>query len=316
MSNTKIEWTDETWNPVTGCTKVSPGCANCYIEDTIPFRIQHRKFRRVGNEERIDLRFHPERLNQPLKWKRPRRVFVNSMSDLFHENVPELFILEVFLIMAMSPEHTYQILTKRPERMQAVIESIQSPLGEKFHAEIGKRTFAPDMWPLANVWLGVSVENQYWADERIPLLLKTPAAVRFISYEPALKQVDFSKWLPMIGSRCYDGGYCHHECVSECWREANCGPLSEPEPYLDQIIVGGESGSKARPCEDGIEVAIRSTIEQCKAANVSVFVKQLGSVWAREHADRISKGGDMKKWPEDLRIREFPVVRTAIDQEV
>lgn len=183
---TKIQWTDETWNPVTGCTKVSQGCKHCYAERVFP-----RAYAKTGRCF-TDVRTHPERLDQPLRWKKPRRVFVNSMSDLFHEDVPDEFIDKVWEIMANAPDHTFQILTKRPARMLAWTGGVDA----------GKWPMWLLPWPLPNVWLGVSVEDQATADERIPPLLRTAAAVRFISLEPCLGPVDLSKWL--VGERAHD----------------------------------------------------------------------------------------------------------------
>jgi protein gp37 len=329
---TMIEWTEETWNPVTGCSVVSPGCAHCYakrlapkvfagqwVNDGDPSKPRPRQFE--------DVRCHEDRLDQPLHWKRPRKVFVNSMSDLFHEDVPDEFISRVFAVMALAPQHTFQVLTKRPDRMRVVLND------ETFRCEVevwiemmlydedrpkalawdanNRRTDdamgrAPDVvgdgWPLPNVWLGVSVENQHFADERIPLLLQTPSAVRFISYEPALGPVTIEPFL-------WDEDDRH---------DALCG--------LDWVIVGGESGPGARP----FNVAwARSIVQQCQTAGVPVFVKQLGA-WPyadwpdgapfqplqfrhtgrRKIAPFLSlhspKGGDPLEWPEDLRVREFP----------
>ncbi len=289
MSDTKIEWTDKTWNPVTGCTKISPGCAHCYAE-AIEKRFK-RNLSFLPGEAII--RCHPERLEQPLKWRKPQRIFVNSMSDLFHEDVPFAFIDEIFWVMSRAEKHTFQILTKRPER---TLEWFK-------HLETDDRRYdlaaAKGVWPLPNVHLGVSVENQRWAYYRIATLLQTPAAVRFVSYEPALKAVDFTNIELLKPSPPYGPG---------AYLNALTGLVSGPDdvlPKLDQIIIGGESGPKARPCEGGIENAIRQTIEQCKAADVAVFVKQMGTVWAKEHGTD-SKGGDMEAWPDDLRIREYP----------
>lgn len=310
MTTTSIEWTDTTWNPVTGCSKVSAGCKNCYAEGVAGRFWGDRKF--------TDMRTHPDRLDAPLRWRKPRRVFVNSMSDLFHDDVPDTFIDEVFRVMKQaSPsvvqlqesgfeqlpsKHVFQILTKRPERMRDYI------LG-KAHQRIG----ASLCWPLPCVWLGVSVEDQRAADERIPLLLQTPAAVRFLSCEPLLAPVDLSDYAPWFGD-----------------------PRQEPEAFaidgrIDWVIVGGESGPGARPCD----VAwIRSIIQQCGAASVPCFVKQLGAKpVARDRWDmsesvfedldasedgwteadgrvvmrlRDRKGGDPTEWAEDLRVRQFP----------
>ncbi len=160
-----IEWTDATWNPVTGCTKISPGCAHCYAE-AITLR-----FRRGGPflPGKTTIQLHYDRLDAPAKWRAPRLVFVNSMSDLFHDEVPFDFVEKIFVTMEAHPRHTFQILTKRPERM---VEYVDWTGGAQ--------------WP-DNVWAGVSVENQYWADRRIPLLRKVPARIRFLSCEPLLK---------------------------------------------------------------------------------------------------------------------------------
>ncbi len=289
MANTRtaIEWADATWSPITGCSKVSPGCANCYITRTMPFRVNRRKFERVGNEMTTGVILHPERLIQPLKWREPKRIFVNSMSDLFHEEITSSFIDSVFAIMALASRHTFQILTKRPERMvewfnsrqnlHSNMEAIMSDYGHSIKAWDGSY-----QWPLPNVHLYVSVENQYWADKRIPLLLQTPATVRGVSYEPALKGVDFRNWFCGFPG---DSGHLHL-------------------PSINHIIMGGESGPKARPMDIKW---VCSTIDQCKMAGVPVFIKQMGSVWAKEHGSN-SKGGDMEAWPEDIRIREFPSI--------
>jgi len=267
-----IEWTDATWNPATGCTKVSPGCAHCYIERTPPFRVNHRQFDAKGS---IPIQLHPERLTQPLHWKRPRRVFVNSLSDLFHEDIPFDFIDRVFAVMALTPQHTYQILTKRPGRMRefvlrlwkdiSLIQRVAREMGHTFMFE-GLSLLA---WPLSNVWLGVTAENQHFADERIPLLLQTPAAVRFVSYEPALSELKL-RWDWVSGGK--------------------------PKPKLDWIIAGGESGPGARPMHP--EWA-RSVLEQCQAAGVPFFMKQ-GSQANWEDFK------NLKSFTPDLQVREYP----------
>jgi protein gp37 len=229
-----IEWTDATWNPTTGCTKVSPACANCYIERTPPFRIKGRKF----VKGHIPLVLHADRLSQPLKWKQPRRVFVNSLSDLFHEDVPFEFIDKVFAIMGHASQHTFQILTKRADRMRAYM--LQADATE---LELSTKVVR---WPLPNVWLGVSVENQHFADERIPLLLQTPAALRFISAEPLLGPV----------------------------RLSNYGTGAS----IDWVIVGGESGPRLRPTKADW---VRSMRDQCNGAGVKFFFKQWGGATAK-----------------------------------
>ncbi len=311
----KIEWTDATWNPVTGCTKVSEGCRNCYIERTPVFRMHGRKFQHGTT----GVQLHPGRLDQPLRWKAPRRIFVNSLSDLFHEDVPDEFIAAVFGVMAACASHTFQILTKRPERMRTWFRWVESKRGDltvalvkkggawpkvdEYSAEsvlcaycardvlepVSRIKWAP--WPLPNVWLGVSIEDQATADERIPLLLQTPAAKRFISAEPLLVPIDFR----MGGSSVPD--YAPHR----------------PLPQIDWLIVGGESGPGSRPCNISW---IRSIRDQCKAADVRCFIKQLGSNIAPVCIENGSvkerlflkdrKGCDIDEFPEDLRLREFP----------
>lgn len=279
--STKIQWTDETWNPTTGCTKISPGCANCYIERTPAFRIAGRQF---DAKAHIPLQFHANRLEQPLHWRKPRRVFVNSLSDLFHDDVPDAFIVSVFAAMAASRQHQFQVLTKRPKRMQAFVSELGmsiKPL-EKAARELGY-SFNFDgipllRWPIPNVWLGVSVENQRFADERIPVLLQTHAAVRFISAEPLLGPIKIERFM-------LDG------------------------PFLNWVIVGGESGPGSRP----FDLAwARSIVQQCQTAGVPCFVKQLGAFprAGRMLFLRDKKGGDPDEWPADLRVREFPKVGT------
>ena len=258
-SNTSIAWTDATWNPVTGCSKVSPGCKNCYAEAVAKRFWKGRAF--------TDVRCHPERLDQPLRWRAPRKIFVNSMSDLFHEDVPSSFIDCVFERITRCERHTFQILTKRPTEAAKYFKAGRAMWWR---------------WPLPNVWLGVSVENQTTADERIPILLQTPAAVRFLSVEPLLEGI-------ALGTKSGN---------------ARC-PIAPAA--LDWVIVGGESGPNARPCN--VEW-IRDIVRQCKGANVPCFVKQLGSNtnWSENGWSRLNdrKGGDPAEWPEDLRVREFP----------
>jgi len=283
---TGIQWTDATWNPISGCSKVSPGCKNCYAERDWARLSRNPKLKNYFGRPFTEVRCHPERLEQPLRWKKPRKIFVNSMSDLFHEDVPFEFIHSVFTMMDRSRLHTFQVLTKRPERMNAYISSM------KYEHLCGGRLGVA--LPLRNVWLGVSIENQETADERIPILLDTPAAVRFLSLEPLLEPVNLE------------------------WEWFN-KTIADYDPVIDWVIVGGESGPNARPCN--IEW-IRSIIAQCRAAGVPVFVKQLGAVpcqfnegGPRNQIPRVFRnrldrhGGDPAEWPEDLRIREFPAAR-------
>lgn len=195
---TTIEWTDATWNPVTGCTKVSPGCDNCYAE------IFAERWRGTAGhhfENGFDITLRPNVLTLPLRWRKPRKVFVNSMSDLFHKDVPDEYIARVFAVMALTPQHTYQVLTKRHGRMRSLVGSLVDGgqrLLEAAPDEETAQTLYDAIWPLPNVWLGVSVEDQKRADLRIPALLDTAAAVRFLSCEPLLGPVDLTKWMPPV----------------------------------------------------------------------------------------------------------------------
>lgn len=327
--NTKIQWTEATWNPVRAtysttdgvgqvlkrgwhCERVSPGCQHCYAE-----RLNEKRFGtglpyNRKSRDLVDIYLDEKALTQPLHWRRPRKVFVCSMTDLFGEWVPDETIDRVFAVMALSKSHAFQVLTKRPERMREYVSAAR----ERIAAVIrdGKMTtnqlYAFDMagsveglpgtvhglwWPLPNVWLGTSVEDQERADQRIPYLLATPAAVRFVSAEPLLGPVEFDPYLNDLSDEC---------------RFAPHG--------LNWVIVGGESGPGARPCDLDW---IRDIVRQCQAAGVAVFVKQLGArpcVGSVETAAgsnvfvpdlvrlRDRKGGDMSEWPEDLRVREFP----------
>ena len=290
--STKIEWTDETWSPVTGCTKVSEGCRNCYAE-----RMAKRLAGRYGypadgmycitcmeyheGEEcptclgrliprsSFDVTLQPDRLDQPLRWKKPRMVFIPSMGDLFHKDVPFEFVDTVFDIMARADRHTFQLLTKRPERMLAFTQ--EWDYGD---------------WLLPNVWFGVSVENQEMADERIPLLLQTPAAVRFVSCEPLLGPVE-------LGYECLEcGEYYRFSEISnaegECRDGVGCSG-SERWRGVDWVIVGGETGPGARPMDPDWARDIR---DQCQEAGVPFFFKQMSG---------------RQTIPDDLRIREMPL---------
>jgi protein gp37 len=338
-ASTGIEWTNATWNPIRGCSRVSEGCRNCYAERTAVRQVSGAyrglvKSTAAGPRWTGEVRFVEHLLDQPLRWRDGRRIFVNSMSDLFHEKVEDYWQDQIFAVMALAGQHTFQVLTKRPERMLAYLndEDVRARI-DVFIEEMAfersdpharrrddLRATAPDLdetWPLPNVHLGVSVEDQATADARIPLLLQTPAAVRWVSYEPALSAVDFDRWIaPMNG-----------ECKAH--RGYNCGIC---RPRLDGaglrwIVIGGESGPGARP----FDVAwARATIAQCRAAGVPVFMKQLGAApfasvirddgdnwpgpiaWSGDGLGtyrprlRDRKGGDWDEWPADLRVREFP----------
>lgn len=270
--NSAIEWTDATWNPTTGCSKVSVGCTNCYAEKlSHRFGWTEKPWNAAHATENVKL--HGDRLNQPLKWKQPKRIFVNSMSDLFHEQVPDKFIVDVFSVMAEASQHIFQVLTKRPERM---MELLNSPtIANDVWLQTSRGVDAsPSPWPLPNVWLGVSVENQQAADERIPLLLQTPAAVRFLSCEPLLGPVSLDRWFGLEHGKEWAECICDEidptdrPCLTcECRMELG------KKSGLHWVITGGESGSNARPMHP--EWA-RSLREQCTGAGVPFFFKQWG----------------------------------------
>lgn len=288
MSKSKIEWTDAVWNPVTGCSKVSDGCAHCYAEREWA-RLSVNPVTAYYGRKFNDILCHPERLDQPLKWAKPRKIFVNSMSDLFHEQVPDEFIARVWWVMGqcagyLDPSryrgHTFMILTKRPERMKDWLEGWRDQETRKRWIESNGGVFdwmsGPKYWPdvLPNVWLGVSVENQASADERIPLLLQTPAAVRFISAEPLLGPLDIRKWTLPLCKQCGgsmsvplpndDGGRPCPRCLDN--------QRYDPD-MLNLVITGGESGPKARPMHPDW---VRSLRDQCLAAGTKFFFKQWG----------------------------------------
>lgn len=304
----KIEWTDRTWNPVRGCSRVSAGCQRCYAE-----RMASRFAGPGGAFEGFafdgkwtgKVSLVPEKLGEPLHWRRPCRVFVNSMSDLFHELLPDSAILKVFDVMRQCPQHVFQILTKRPGRMRDFCQRVRfDGMARDGEEHIWLADDANGRgWRLMGgngcsgmpwVWLGVSVEDQATANERIPLLLETPGAIRFVSAEPLLGPIRF-ELVPGFSK----AGSAGQELLRNWW-----------------VIVGGESGPGARPCD----VAwIRSLVEQCGRASVSCFVKQLGASRIENglsdpghtpSLDRLKsrKGADPLEWPEALRVREFPAV--------
>ncbi len=338
---TPIEWTDFSWNFLRGCSRVSEGCARCYAERQA---IRHAgpggpyeglvKSTAKGPRWTGEVSFHEDILLQPLKRKKPTKYFVNSMSDLFHEKVKDAWLDKAFAVMALTPQHTYQILTKRPERMLeyltantqvsnalafqtanarimmrvfSTLSAAKSPLNQwqrlikdGLFIEMEPEVFWFAKWPLPNVWLGVSCEDQKTADERIPILLDTPAAVRWVSAEPLLGPVDLTHYLHT--------------------RYLHGGPYHETE-RLDWAVVGGESGPGTRPCDISW---IRSIVNQCEAAGTAVFVKQLGSKPRYQRQELGSsvenvtrklqnkKGGDISEFPIDLRIREFPNVKAEV----
>ena len=249
--NSAIEWTDATWSPVTGCTRVSPGCAHCYIERPPPFRMEGRRF--VNGTTGV--RLHPERLDQPMRWRKPRRVFVCSLADLFHEEVPDEYIARVFATMALAPQHTFQVLTKRPERMASLLGNARkcehgwlTHNGDNPTSYGGTGLVLPDHWPLPNVWLGVSIENarHTW---RADVLREIPAAVRFISAEPLLGSLYPSpRELP---DRPDPDLVSDPRDAEELRRRLDAGRGRNRAPLdltgIDWLIAGGESGPGARP---------------------------------------------------------------------
>jgi protein gp37 len=270
--NTGIEWTDATWNPVTGCTEVSPGCDHCYAKT---FAERFRGTEGHYFENGFDIKLRPDKLDQPLRWQKPRRVFVNSMSDLFHDDVPPDFIAKVFAIMTLAPQHTFQVLTKRHARMRSLLNADYFRTEARSHAawwaDYLNLTLPPPFWPLPNVWMGVSTENQQWADIRIPALLDTPAAVRFISAEPLLGEINLKKHL-----QCFHCKTTHRftDGCDQGGRPISYGPLARR--HIDWVIVGGESGHGARIMSPDWARDIR---DQCQAAGVPFLFKQWGE-WA------------------------------------
>lgn len=260
-----IEWTNSTWSPVTGCDQVSPGCARCYAKTFTERFPAH-----FPDGFRVTLR--PDRLEIPLRWKRGRRIFVNSMSDLFHPSVPDSFIEQVFSVMSEAKQHQFQVLTKRAARMAKWTRSYYDC---DHGGSLSMRCGYCEPWP--NVWLGVSVENRRFVD-RIYQLRETSAAVRFVSFEPLLGPVTI--------------------------RTHRVNRLKLNLRGIDWAIIGGESGAGARPMElEWVEDLVAS----CRAQGVRVFVKQLGTALARQLGHR-GKGGKLEQLPEHLRIREYPEV--------
>lgn len=289
---TGIQWTDATCNPIRGkqgrhhCTKVSPACKNCYAE-RMNLRFSGLPYVAGADSFRLD----EEALLQPLKWRRGRRIFLCSMTDLFHEELRPALIDRVFAMMALAPRHTFQILTKRPAMMLAyltsldVFDRIDDAAGQldACHANLDGR------WPLPNVWLGITAESQGYANERIPLLLQTPAAVRFVSYEPALGPVDFTAIRePLMTINALGGFVSEVDEVPEGAEVA--GPdLWDKTAKIDWLICGGESGPKARPMHPDWA---RSARDQCQAAGVPFFFKQWGQFVPPEGRPII----EAKKW--------------------
>lgn len=340
-----IEWTEATWQVTSGCSRVSEGCRHCYAE-TMANRIagmakadiakgRDPKGKRsylnvIGDNGQWNNRIEllPQNLQIPLKRKAPTVWFVNSMSDLFHEGVPFEFVDKVFAVMALTPQHTYQILTKRPERMAEYLRTVQDAgaksdifdhlmfMGRSLPTAPGAMSPNAEsrfMWPLPNCWLGTSVEDQKRADERIPHLLRCPAAVRFLSCEPLLGPVNIFQSF----------GFSRRNPDKEI--EADDSVRSKR--LIDWCIVGGESGAGARDCDVSL---VQSLIGQCKALGIDIFIKQLGAKVYDENTTSAAhfepdecwpdgtktdyhrvllkdhKGGDMAEWPVAMRLRQMP----------
>lgn len=296
-ATSSIEWTDATWGPTTGCDRVSAGCDHCYAL-TMSKRLKAMgkpHYQRDGDPKTsgpgFGLSMHPDRLIIPFGWRKSKRVFVDSMSDLFHANVTTDFLARVFAVMAANPQHVFQVLTKRPQRMFRFIDNAGTPelveaAAEELAGEWGWcHLNHPDPlpWPLPNVWLGTSVEN-HEAAYRIDWLVKTPAAVRFLSCEPLLGPLDLRPWLmapiteasPYFGVQCHETG-CQHAADMhgiypsgalrlECVQDAR---------YVDWVIAGGESGPGFRPVDPDWVRAIR---DQCQGTAAAFFFKQWGGI--------------------------------------
>lgn len=270
MGKTKIAWTEETLNPTTGCDKVSPGCTNCYALD-MAARLKLMGSPRYQNDgdprtsgPGFGLTMHEDTARKPLDWKRPRLVFVNSMSDLFHPDVTSEFLTMFFDVMRDSPTHTFQVLTKRPQRMADWTYRY-------YDCDHGGNltSTCPHCAPYPNVWLGTSIENDRYAF-RADHLRNARAHLRFVSAEPLL------------------------------------GPLPSLDlTGIDWLIVGGESGPRARPFDLAWARDLR---DRCAAAGTKFFMKQAGELWAMEQGVHATDrhGVDMENWPEDLRVQEMP----------
>lgn len=291
---TPIEWTDATWNVITGCTRVDEGCRNCYAEIMAarfskPGQWGNGLARIVTANGKSDhrwtgkMRFNPRALDQPLRWRKPRRIFVNSTSDMFHDSVPDDWIDQVFAVMARCPRHVFQILTKRPERMRDYLTAA--------HAQVPRRSIGHSMiWP--NVWLGTSISDQASADARIPALLECPAAVRFLSAEPLLGPMDLHRWM----------GVHHHPdnntddpetlaAINAIIRAARNMFRKDHGGGIDWVICGGESGPGARPMHPDWARSLR---DQCVAAGVAFFFKQWGE-WGPSTPDEAA-GNPRSGW--------------------
>jgi protein gp37 len=301
----KIEWTDASWNPIRArntktagvgwhCEHATTGCEHCYAEGFnkrlgtgLPFKPGHL------DQGDVELFLDENMLTQPLRWKKPRKVFVGSMTDLFGRFVSDEWLHKIFAVMALTPQHTYQVLTKRSDRMRDYFQPGREQLHtrwlfaarEALDGTVAGGGSIPDGFPLRNVWLGVSTERQKEADERIPDLLATPAAVRFVSAEPLLGPIDLTR----IMRRATDDDWTYCDNALTGFRAHKCGGSNGPS--LDWVIVGGESGKDARAMHPAWARSIR---DQCHATNVAFFFKQWGE-WAPSTPDEAA-GNPRSGW--------------------
>ena len=335
---TKIEWTDATWNPITGCSVASPGCTNCYAMKLAGTRLQHHPSRagltrdtKAGPVWTGETRFNEGWLDQPLRWGKPRMIFVTAHGDLFHESVPDEWIDRVFAVMALAPQHTFQVLTKRARRARDYLSTRAGdwmivwpdanppgclPISRHAQRQAMQGKGWPDAllrptFPLPNVWLGVSVEDQARADERIPELLATPAAVRWLSCEPLLGPVDLESITLSTATDPFDA-LCGMQWTTQPARYGGGRLYNGATRYgkLDWIVVGGESGHGARPMHPDWARSLR---DQCVEAGVPFLFEQggewfpYGEIDADGHQNSISKGEGAGVWYEWPDARGFSV---------
>ncbi len=337
---TKIEWADATWNTIGGCTRVDEGCRNCYAEVMAarfngPGQWGEGLARIVTSGGKADHRwtgkvtFRESALTQPLRWRKPRYIFVNSTADTFHESVPDEWIDRQFAVMAICPQHIFMLLTKRPERARAytsdpglrhrIAMTIANVADLPPEKEFAAQMRCNDM-PLPNVWIGTSISDQASADLRIPQLLATPAAVRFVSAEPLLGPVEIKWALP--DTRSADCPRCGGGCDATDLKCSSCNALLPVILGLDLVIVGGESGPGARPMHLDWARRLR---DQCVEAGVPLFFKQWG-MWLHESAEEAGRwnwdDADARKllhvWPDgttSIRLRKIDAGRLLDGRE-
>lgn len=301
MGESVIGWTNKTWIPFVGCEAVSPGCDHCYaaLSASAGGRLATHPLYQglaVNGVFTGEVRLIPERLSDPDRWRKPCMVFLNSQSDVFHDSVPDDYIFDMWAVMARNQRHTFQVLTKRHGRMRSLLNSeafrlqVLARVMQDRHKKGQPQESLP--WPLPNVWLGVSIEDQKWADIRVPVLLDTPAAVRWVSAEPLLGPVDLH-WCDGV------------DAIERDWIGSAKAGTGAPHPLLDWVVVGGESGRGARPMDAGWALSLK---DQCADAGVPFFFKQLGSRLARQlHVP--GKGEDFEHLPDEFRIREYPTAK-------